>query len=157
MLKILPIVLLSSCSAQKSSLLCFRLCLAKYCLIAVFCYFTDCSIRVRDFSIRVSQSGCCKACLAPKESIYSHIFSFNNEVGCIKAKSLTNALFSLVKISKIVPIMLALCLMPLVAYYAYYYAGIIDRSLLVMVTQWLERKWDCKKLMTFFALNFWLC
>jgi len=42
---------------------------------------------------------------------------------------LTNAQCGLLKISKIVPIVLALCLMLLAAYYANYYAGIINWSL----------------------------
>jgi len=39
------------------------------------------------------------------------------------------ALCSLIKMLQIMPIMLALYLMLLVAYYAYYYAGIINQSL----------------------------
>ena len=42
---------------------------------------------------------------------------------------MTNSLCSLVKFSKIGPIMLVLCLMLLIAYYANYYAGIISRGL----------------------------
>ena len=45
---------------------------------------------------------------------------------------------SLVKISKIVPIMLALCLMLLIAYYAYYYAGIIGRGLTLVTVQTID-------------------
>ena len=63
------------------------LCLAKCCSIAVFCYFTDCSIRV-------SQCGCCKACLTSKTSkgpMYSvalHVFSCSNIKLCVLRQSL---------------------------------------------------------------------
>ena len=40
--------------------------LAKCCLITAFWYFSDCSIKISDCSIRVSLSGCCKACLTAK-------------------------------------------------------------------------------------------
>ena len=60
--------------------------LSKCCLITVFCYFTDCSIRV-------SRSGCCKACLTPNYLATLLVFNSND----IKANSLTNTLWSLVK------------------------------------------------------------
>ena len=57
MLKILPIMLLSS--AQKSSLLCSKLCFQNQDYaqeMTILLVFPDCCIRVSDCSIRVSQS-----------------------------------------------------------------------------------------------------
>ena len=69
----------------------------------------------------------------------------------IKAKFLTNALCSLVKISKIAPIMLyflLVCLMLLVAYYAYYYASIIDWSLFHALQNQPLGTVECRELVT---------
>ena len=81
-LKILTIMLLSN--AQKSSLyyaFTIIIMLSKILLHYNIFLFTDCSIRVHvsECSIRVSRSGCCKACLTPQESMYSadlHAFTF---------------------------------------------------------------------------------
>ena len=62
------------------------------------------------------------------DSAASHVFSCNNMKLDVLRQSLINTLCSLVEFLKIVPIMLALCLILLVAYYAYYYAGIIGQS-----------------------------
>ena len=78
MLKILPIMLLNNAlnQAYYTQYYAFNIMimLSKMLLDCRICYFTDCSIRV-------SQFGCCNACLTSKESMYSvtlHIFYCNN-------------------------------------------------------------------------------
>ena len=111
--------------------------LAKCCLITVLCYFTDCSIRVSDCSIRVSLYGCCNAPKNPCIQLFYTFYTFFMYSAVLHVFSCHNlkldAKSSLVKISKIVPIMLALCLMLLVAYYANYYADIISQGLLCIL------------------------